>query len=102
MYDEAKLFGTKNLDGFKKRLKITHNDEDETLKQMLASSAVVIATLVGASDFDGSIVELTFNRAMFDYNDALDEFMKLYRDEIENLYLTNMIFASEVLADDEG
>lgn len=102
MNEEAKKFAETHFDEFKERLRITGDDEDDMLKRMLASSVVAIAKLVGASALDEDLIELSFERAMFDYNDALDEFKKLYASEIEDLYLTNMIIANEVAKDDEG
>lgn len=98
--DEAKKFAEEHLDAFKKRMRITHDDENETLKKFLASSAVAIATLVGASAYDEAIYELVAERAMYAYNDALDEFKKAYAGEIEDLYLRNMIIANEVSDND--
>lgn len=92
---KEKEFAQELLSDFKERMHITHSSEDDTLKRMLESSAVAIAKLVGASSFDGSLAELTMERALYVYNDALDEFRKAYADEIEDLYLSNLIMASE-------
>lgn len=76
-------FADKNLQAFKDRMRITSGDEDERLKRMLASSIVATTSLVGATEFDEMLTELTFERARYVYHDALDEFQKNYADEIE-------------------
>ena len=83
-------FAELHLTAFKEKMRITHDDEDTNLLNILRSSAFLIAQLVGARELDETIAELVFNRAMCDYNDALDEFMGLYRDEIETLYFINL------------
>lgn len=76
-------FAEKNLQAFKERMRITSGDEDERLKRMLASSIVATTSLVGATELDEMLTELTFERARYVYHDALDEFQKNYADEIE-------------------
>nr|DAG41412.1 MAG TPA: Head Tail Connector Protein [Bacteriophage sp.] len=76
-------FAGKNLQAFKDRMRITSGDEDERLKRMLASSIVATTSLVGATELDEMLTELTFERARYVYHDALDEFQKNYADEIE-------------------
>lgn len=76
-------FVEKNLQAFKDRMRITSGDEDERLKRMLASSIVATTSLVGATELDEMLTELTFERARYVYHDALDEFQKNYADEIE-------------------
>nr|DAS39329.1 MAG TPA: Head Tail Connector Protein [Caudoviricetes sp.] len=72
-----------NLPAFKERMRITSGDEDERLKRMLTSSIVATTSLVGATELDEMLTELTFERARYVYHDALDEFQKNYADEIE-------------------
>lgn len=76
-------FVDKNLQAFKDRMRITSRDEDERLRRMLASSIVATTSLVGATELDEMLTELTFERARYVYHDALDEFQKNYADEIE-------------------
>ncbi|MCY7133671.1 hypothetical protein [Streptococcus gordonii] len=76
-------FVDKNLQAFKDRMRITSGDEDERLRRMLASSIVATTSLVGATELDEMLTELTFERARYVYHDALDEFQKNYADEIE-------------------
>lgn len=76
-------FVDKNLQAFKERMRITSGDEDERLKRMLTSSIVATTSLVGATELDEMLTELTFERARYVYHDALDEFQKNYADEIE-------------------
>lgn len=76
-------FAGENLQAFKERMRITSEDEDERLKRMLASSIVATTSLVGATELDEMLTELTFERARYVYHDALDEFQKNYADEIE-------------------
>lgn len=76
-------FVDKNLQAFKDRMRITSGDEDERLRRMLASSIVAATSLVGATELDEMLTELTFERARYVYHDALDEFQKNYADEIE-------------------
>ena len=101
MFEKAKVFADEHIQSLKDRLKILHDTEDEYLKRILASSVIAVATLVGASELSESLVELACERAMFIYNDALDEFKSLYEDEIEHLYLMNLIVAKEADSDDE-
>ncbi|RKW01376.1 MAG: hypothetical protein D8H99_15640 [Streptococcus sp.] len=76
-------FVDKNLQAFKDRMRITSGDEDERLRRMLTSSIVATTSLVGATELDEMLTELTFERARYVYHDALDEFQKNYADEIE-------------------
>lgn len=76
-------FAKNELQAFKERMRITSEDEDERLKRMLASSIVATTSLVGATELDEMLTELTFERARYVYHDALDEFQKNYADEIE-------------------
>ena len=76
-------FVDKNLQAFKDRMRITSGDEDERLRRMLASSIVATTSLVGATELDEMLTELTFERARYVYHDALDEFQMNYADEIE-------------------
>ena len=76
-------FAEKNLQAFKDRMRITSEDEDERLRRMLTSSIVATTSLVGATELDEMLTELTFERARYVYHDALDEFQKNYADEIE-------------------
>jgi hypothetical protein len=76
-------FAKNELQAFKERMRITSEDEDGRLKRMLASSIVATTSLVGATELDEMLTELTFERARYVYHDALDEFQKNYADEIE-------------------
>lgn len=76
-------FVDENLQAFKDRMHITSGDEDKRLRRMLASSIVATTSLVGATELDEMLTELTFERARYVYHDALDEFQKNYADEIE-------------------
>lgn len=84
--EEVKSWVESNLEAFKNRMRIFGNVEDENLKKMLTSSATMILRLVGVSDFvdKPEVEELVFERARYIYNDALDEFMTNYEDEIYN------------------
>lgn len=84
-------FAEKNLQAFKDRMRITSEDEDERLKRMLTSSIVATTSLVGATELDDLLTELTFERARYVYHDALDEFQKNYADEIELQTLLNSL-----------
>lgn len=80
---DTAIFAGENLQAFKDRMRITSGDEDERLKRMLTSSIVATTSLVGATELDEMLTELTFERARYVYHDALDEFQKNYADEIE-------------------
>lgn len=95
MSKAAKEFAKEHLSSLKERLRILHETEDEYLIRILSSSLTAVAKLVGASAYDESLLELSLERSVFVYNDALDEFKSLYHTEIEDLYLTNLIKASE-------
>lgn len=82
--EEIKTWVKDNLESFKKRMRIFGNAEDENLEKMLTSSATVILRLIGVNDFTDKpeVEELVFERARYIYNDALDEFMTNYEEEI--------------------
>lgn len=46
---KAAEYAASKLENFKERMRITHESEDDKLIRMLTSSALAIATLVGAS-----------------------------------------------------
>lgn len=101
MFEEAEVFAGEHLKSLKDRLRILHDTENDYLTRLLASSVIAVAKLVGSATLDKSLVELSCERAVFTYNDALDEFTSLYASEIEDLYLTNLIKSREVARDDE-
>ncbi|HFI0791128.1 TPA: hypothetical protein ACGO62_001136 [Streptococcus suis] len=92
-------FAEKHLEDFKKRMHITHTSEDKNFTRILTDCAIAIAVRVGADKFDEDILELVLERALYVCNDALDEFQMAYEDEIETLYLVNMILAREESGD---
>lgn len=76
------------LEAFKLRMRIGTTAEDDNLKQMLTSSAMTLIRLTGANALDDpTLVSLIFDRARYEYNDALDEFMGNYQVEINMLYV---------------
>lgn len=95
MAKDAGEFANEHLEAFKEKMRITHEAEDHNLLRMLKSSVTAVAVLVGAPSYDDSLLELTLERAMCEYHDALDEFKTIYAHEIEDLYLINLIKASK-------
>lgn len=88
----AEEWANSNLNSFKQRMRISTDDPNEmsNLTDMLVSSYTSIIRLVGVSDAsDPEVKELIFERSRYTYNDALDEFLKNYREAINNAFLAN-------------
>lgn len=86
--EEIETWADGNLEAFKLRMRIGTTTEDENLKQMLTSSAMTLIRLTGANTLDDpTLVSLIFDRARYEYNDALDEFIGNYQIEINMLYV---------------
>ncbi|GAX47310.1 hypothetical protein [Pseudolactococcus reticulitermitis] len=86
--EEIKTWVDNKLSAFKLRMRIGSNAEDKNLRQMLTSSATTLIRLTGARDLDDpTLVSLIFDRARYEYNDALDEFVGNYHEEINMLYV---------------
>ncbi len=85
---EIETWADGKLEAFKLRMRIGTTAEDENLKQMLTSSAMTLIRLTGANTLDDpTLVSLIFDRARYEYNDALDEFIGNYQIEINMLYV---------------
>ena len=88
----AQDFASKQLEAFKNRMRISTNDasELENLKRMLSASYVSILQLVGIEDNPNECdIELIFERARYVYNDALDEFLHNYENDIHYAWLNH-------------
>ncbi|MFC4652640.1 hypothetical protein ACFO26_06925 [Lactococcus nasutitermitis] len=87
---DAETWATNNLPSFKQRMRISTEDSDETanLMTMLTASYSSILRLVGVEDAtDFEMQELIFERTRYTYNDALDEFLHNYQENIRNVWL---------------
>jgi hypothetical protein len=90
---EAQVFAESNLSDFKARMRIATNDEGEmnNLKSMLSASFVVVTSLVGVNTADDEDVkELVFERSRYVYNDAADEFLNNYKQDIHYAYVAHL------------
>ncbi|MDR2976863.1 MAG: hypothetical protein LBV19_06080 [Streptococcaceae bacterium] len=97
---EAQEFAKEQLDTFKTRMHITTDDASEMkrLTDMLESSYTAILRRVGSPNAsDPEVRDLIFDRARYIYNDALDEFLPNYKQDIYELHL---VYKSA--ANDEG
>lgn len=95
----AQDFAEKNLDAFKDRMRISTTDENElnNLKKMLGASYIAILRLVGIKENpDESDEELIFERARYFYNDALDEFLHNYEQDIRYAWLSHHLDDEEI------
>lgn len=78
------------LEEFKKRMHITHN-EDDNLIQLLSFSISAIKSSCGEFDINGEkdtdqrAKELVFERTRYTYNDALEYFNVNFQSQINSL-----------------
>lgn len=89
----AELFADQQLTAFKQRMRISTDDkaENDNLTRMLSASFTAITQLVGVKSADDvTVKELIFNRARYEYNDALDEFLENFKENIRYAYLANL------------
>ena len=91
--EQANELATKELDNFKKRMKIFGTSEDENLENILSSSFVRISQLVGPYDpnNDLNFIELVFERSRYAYNDSIEYFEGNFQSFILDYSLQNMI-----------
>lgn len=79
------------LDELKSRLRITWSDEDITLNNLINSSKAYLEDLAGAPSFDLEnnlvVQELVLERCRYVYNNAADEFLKNFADDLLRLRL---------------
>lgn len=76
------------LIAFKKRMRISHDSENDNLIFMLESSISAIKNLVGSADTsDSRIKELILERARYIYNDSLEFFEENFQNEIARVSL---------------
>ncbi|MEO3686473.1 hypothetical protein QK916_02895 [Lactococcus lactis] len=95
----AQDFAEKSLDAFKDRMRISTTDENElnNLKKMLGASYIAILRLVGIKENpDENDEELIFERARYVYNDALDEFLHNYEQDIRYAWLSHHLDDEEI------
>ena len=91
--EQANELATKELDNFKKRMKIFGTSEDENLESILSVSFVRISQLVGPYDpnNDLNFIELVFERSRYAYNDSIEYFEGNFQSFILDYSLQNMI-----------
>lgn len=91
--EQANELATKELDNFKKRMKIFGTSEDENLENILSASFVRISQLVGPYDpnNDLNFIELVFERSRYAYNDSIEYFEGNFQSFILDYSLQNMI-----------
>lgn len=78
------------LDELKSRLRITWNDEDETLKTQLSNGKAYLSEVTGASfdyEKEESAKELLIERCRYVYNNAADEFEANFQAGLSRLIL---------------
>lgn len=91
------------LDRFKRRMKISHSIEDETLQELLNGSIRAIKSACGDFDIEQneSAVELIIERTRYVYNDALEFFDDNFASRVTSLQLDILTSSTtEVTADD--
>lgn len=82
---------------FKKRMVISHDSEDDRLKDLLSSSYVYVASkcgefsLDGDSDFDKRGQDLVLERARYAFNDAVEYFEDNFLSAILSLGLDTIL-----------
>ncbi|MBK5446063.1 phage gp6-like head-tail connector protein [Peribacillus sp. TH24] len=83
---------------FKKRLKISHSIEDETLKDILSTSVEDIKAKCGYFTVESNerARELVFERSRYVYNDALEFFNDNFASQITSLALELYIPSGEI------
>jgi uncharacterized phage protein (predicted DNA packaging) len=76
----------------KKRLRVYHSHEDDLIKSLLQSSYDFISGKCGDFDMDDDRdgAELVYNRARFDYNNALEYFDDAYMSLVVAFSLKNL------------
>ncbi|MFJ8071608.1 phage gp6-like head-tail connector protein [Peribacillus sp. NPDC096447] len=86
------------LTKFKKRMKISHSIEDDTLKDILSSSAEDIKAHCGpfTIETNGRARELVFERSRYVYNDALEFFNDNFASQMTSLALELYIPSVEI------
>lgn len=77
------------LKRFKKRMKISHSSEDDTLIEILSASVDDIKAKCGQFDIETNerARELVFERSRYVYNDALEFFNDNFASQITSLAL---------------
>lgn len=86
---------------FKRRMKISHSSEDDTLKDILSASVEDIKVKCGQFDIEVNerARELVFERSRYVYNDALEFFNDNFASQITSLAL-ELYTPSEVIGDE--
>jgi hypothetical protein len=86
------------LTKFKKRMKISHSIEDDTLKDILSSSAEDIKAHCGPFTIETNVRarELVFERSRYVYNDALEFFNDNFASQMTSLALELYIPSGEI------
>ncbi|SJZ89755.1 hypothetical protein SAMN02745116_01777 [Pilibacter termitis] len=75
---------------FKNRMRISHDFEDDRLREILGGSISSITSLIGAENIeDFSIRELILERSRYVYNDSLEFFKENFLEEIYDTYRRN-------------
>jgi hypothetical protein len=91
------------LEELKDRLRITWSDEDTSLNKLLLSSTAYLEDLAGSSlDVEKNLIarELVLERCRYVYNNAADEFIKNFADDLLRLRLkVAALLRSEANAD---
>ena len=87
------------LDRFKRRMKISHSIEDETLQELLNSSIRAVKSACGDFDIEEneSAVELVIERTRYVYNDALEFFDDNFSSRVTSLALDILSSSTDVV-----
>ncbi|HEC2177717.1 TPA: phage gp6-like head-tail connector protein [Staphylococcus delphini] len=85
------------VQGFKKRMHIFHDAEDDRLKEDLSMSYEVIKRDYGFFDIDENILgrELVYERTRYVYNDQLQYFLKNFSTELNNFGIDNVVMKED-------
>lgn len=91
------------IDQFKKRMRIYHESEDDSIKQMLESSFIVVKNLCGEFEIKDNAEgkELVFERTRYLYNDNVEFFEQNFLSRIHAFGYTLRFDAEEVNDDDK-
>lgn len=93
------------LQVLKDYLKITWDDEDSNLLNIIDRAKSVLNALMGVEldyDMSGPAQDLLLNRCRYDYNNALEYFEQNFRDAILRLQLQVAAELREEDDDDQG
>lgn len=98
------LITDEHVKKFKLKNKIYHSREDEIIKDALKSSYLFITNKCGDFSIDNNHegAELVYNRARYEYNEALEYFDNNFMSMVTNFALKNLDFEEDVTVYDSA